>query len=180
MSTAQDAFRTQVAAVTEVDGGLELRVTLHNTTDRALHYLSAVRALDYDPATRRLTVRLSDEGREVVPGAANMRPPVSRVDPGADAEVVLRLPETISRLVPSRDGDPERVAFERLRIADAVEVVVEVAWADVPFYPDPREHDELVLPSVHWQQHTARSSLAREGRPAAEPDGDQPDRPSTG
>ena len=178
MSTSQDAFRTRVVAVAEVDGGLELRVTLHNSADRALHYLSAVRALDYDPAARVLTVRLSDEGREVVPGGANMRPPVSRIDPGSDAELVLQLPATISRLVPSPDGDTERVAFERLRIADAVEVVVEVAWADVPYYPDPRHHDDLVLPSVRWQQHTTRSTLTREEPPGAGPHGHAPGGPS--
>lgn len=164
MSTTEDALEAELAAVTEDDTGLEITVRLHNAVDRALHYVGAVRALDYDEAAGRLTVRLSDVGREVVPGAANVRPPMRYVDPGADAEVTFHLPAQITKLAPDPGGDDRKVAFERQRIADASEIVVEVAWADVPFYEDPRQHDDLVLPSVRWQQHSTRATFRRGGK----------------
>lgn len=161
MSTTDPDLHAVVADVVEDDDGLDVTIRLHNSADRALHYIGAVRALDYDPTARRLTVRLSDVGREVVPGAANLRPPTRSVDPGADAEVTVHLPAQITQLVPSPDGDERRVAFARQRIADAEEVVVEVAWSEVPFYADPRDHDDLVLPSVRWQQDTAYATTRR-------------------
>jgi hypothetical protein len=163
MTVDAGSLQAEVLAVEAVERGLEIRVRMANRADRALHYISDVRALDYDAAARRLTVKLSDEGREIVPGASNVHPPTRYLDPGSEAEVTLRVPAEISRLAPSPDGDPRKVAFERLRIADAEEVVVQIAWADVPFYEDPRPRAaaELVMPSVQWQQHRTDATFRR-------------------
>jgi hypothetical protein len=161
MATPPESLEANVAAVDETDEGLEVRVHLRNDADRALHYICDVRAIHYDSAARRLTVRLSDEGRVVVPGVANVRPPLRYIDPGSEAEITLKLPAEISKLAPAPSGDPREVAFQRQRIADAVEVVVEIAWADVPFYEDPRATTDNVLPSVVWQQRTQSATIRR-------------------
>jgi hypothetical protein len=161
MTVPEDSLRANVESVDETERGLEIRVQLRNDADRALHYISDVRALDYDPGSRKLTVRLSDRGRVVVPGAANVRPPLRYIDPGSEAEITLRLPEQITKLAPSPDVERRIVAFQQQRIADAEEVAVEIAWSDVPFYEDPRVSSEDVLPSVHWQQHEETASIRR-------------------
>jgi hypothetical protein len=157
----EESLEATVASVEENERGLVIRLRLRNHADRALHYIAAVRGLDYDPDTRRLTVRLSDVGRVVLPDTANVRPPIRSVDPAAEAEVTLQLPTKISKLAPDPGGDTRRVAFERQRIADAEDVVVEVAWADVPYYEDRRKHDASAMPSVRWQQHQQSATFQR-------------------
>ncbi len=162
MAVDEGSLEAEVDAVAVDEDGLRIRLRLRNSADRALHYIAAVRSVDYDPQARRLAVRLTDAGRVVVPGVSNVRPPMRFVDPGAEAELTLRLPATLSWLVSDPDGDPRRVAFDRHRITDAEDVVVEIGWADVPFYEDPRPRDDAVLPSVRWEQHR-RSAWHRPG-----------------
>lgn len=161
MAVSSESFQASIASVEPNERGLQIRIQLRNQADRALHYISAVRGLAYDPATKHLTIRLTDEGRAIVPGAANVRPPMRFIDPAAEAEITVQVPAQISKLAPSPDGDNRRVAFERHRIADAADVTIEIGWADVPFYEDPRPRDTTVMPSVHWQQHRETATLHR-------------------
>jgi hypothetical protein len=165
MTVERDALKTEIDAVGEADDGLEVRLVFRNDADRALHYIAGVRGLLYDPATKRLTVRLSDEGREIIPGGANIRPPFRHVEPGSQSELTLKLPTEITMLAEPTDPERKEVMFQAHRIADAEQIVVEVAWADVPFYEDPRPKDVEVMPSVVWQQHTQTASIVRD-RPA--------------
>ena len=49
-------LRGGIESVAIRDDGVELWVRLHNPLDRAAHYISNVRAMIFDPATRRLRV----------------------------------------------------------------------------------------------------------------------------
>jgi hypothetical protein len=55
----------------------------------------------------------------------------------------------------SRTAPPGELAFETHQLSDAEEVVINVAWADVPYYKDTRVTDDMRLPAARWQQHTA-------------------------
>lgn len=142
------------------DGGDEIIVTvrLKNTGNRAIHYISDLRARRYDPATKKLTLMLSDEGREVIPGAVAKLPKFRFVEPDTQAEIEIRIPDRIIKL--SRNVPPGQLAFEKQELADVEQVVVEVAWADVPYYKDTRERDleDLRLPASQWQQNKARAT----------------------
>jgi hypothetical protein len=156
-----ESLSAVVESVEETERWLEIRVQLRNSADRALHYISDVRRILYDPDTRALSVHLSDEGREVILHPA-VRPPTFRyIDPGAQAEITLRLPQSISKLGTPPDPERRQVNFVRQRIADAEEVTVEIAWADVPFYEDPRAGDAKELPTVRWQQHRLQTTYRR-------------------
>ena len=37
-------------------------------------------------------------------------------------------------------------------IADADEVVVNIGWADTPYYADPRKSKKQVMPTERWEQ----------------------------
>ncbi|HEV2837217.1 MAG TPA: hypothetical protein VGW58_18000 [Pyrinomonadaceae bacterium] len=143
-------------------GEMEVVVRMTNDADRALHYISDVRATRYDPSTKTLVVALSDEGREVIPGAIMKLPVFRRIDPRSTAEIRLRVPDRIIKL--SRSAPPGELAFETHQLSDAQEVVVEVAWADVPYYKDTRaKADDKRLPAARWEQHKARTKKAIKG-----------------
>ena len=78
--TKSNDLRADIRKVDSMDGQLRLVVRLSNKTTRALHYISDVRATRYDPATRILTLCMSDEGREVIPGAIAKLPVFRFVD----------------------------------------------------------------------------------------------------
>jgi hypothetical protein len=164
-STPADSLRVEVAGSTETEQGLRIQFTLSNTAERALHYIAEPRGLSFDAASDRLTVRLHDVGRELVPGSAQIRPDMRFVEPGATVEASIVIPTAITRLVPSSDGDLSKVAFETVRIADAAEIEVEIAWADTPFYEDPRPNRPEVFASVVWQQHLGRALLRNDAPP---------------
>ena len=160
MAVESTAFEATLDEVIDLGNRLLIRVTLRNQIDRALHYISEPRAIEYDPDANRLEVRLTDVGRVVVPGASNVAPTMQFIDPNGRAELEISLPAEIVRLVPT-DGDAKRVSFAKHRIADAAaggEVVVEIGWSDVPYYEDPRSSTELTMPSTQWQQHLLRAT----------------------
>jgi hypothetical protein len=147
------------------DRGLELIVRLSNPGSRALHYISEVRALRYDPATRWLNVRLSDNGLMVLPGIIANIPQIRVVDPQSEAEFSVSLPEKIVKLSET-PVPPGELALEEHRIADAAEIAVDVAWADTPLYQDTRPHDGDDRPSIaRWQQDELRLSYTMDQRP---------------
>ncbi len=151
-----DALKASIKSVEQPDDNIEVVVRLSNTAKRALHYIADVRATRYDPNTKRLTLALSDEGRQIIPGAISKLPVFRYVDPESDAEIRLKVPKRLIRL--SRAAPPGELAFETFQLSDAEELVVEVAWADVPYYKDTRVKDDKRLPAVRWEQHKARAT----------------------
>jgi len=145
-----------VKSMKMTDSGMEVLIRLQNPNTRAMHYISDVRALDYDPATKNLTVRLSDQGLTVIPSMVSMRPTFRFVDPESEAEILISLPQTIVKLgQPSATG---QVTLEEHRIADASEIAIDIAWADTQFYEDTRPSDSKELPAARWQQGKLRVS----------------------
>jgi hypothetical protein len=136
---------------TVTDTGIELVVRLHNPGGRALHYIAEVRGLPYDPVSRKLTVRLSDEGRQHLPASLNKHPEFRVVDPESEAEIKLTLPGRLIRFADQPDASGELV-LEELRIAEATQIEVAVGWADTPYYEDPRKTNDKRLPTARWQQ----------------------------
>jgi hypothetical protein len=143
-------------AARKADGAHVLTLRLQNPGARAVHYISDIRAYDYDTATSRLTVRLTDEGRMLIPSAVGRLPAFRSIDPNSESELALELPPRIVRLgKPSPSGE---IALEEQRLTDAAEIVVDVAWADTPFYTDPRESTDRRLPAARWQQGSLKLS----------------------
>lgn len=136
---------------------VELRLRLENPrADRALHYVSTPRAIVRDDATGRFEVRLTDQGREPIPGAAQMLPSFGRVDPASTALLTLTLPDAIVRMRPTAGPNGE-IELERLEIGPAAEVEVVIGWSDTAFYPDPRERKPAAAgPLDGWELSQTR------------------------
>lgn len=151
-----NSLTAAIKSVKPSDDKIELVVRLANTATRALHYIADVRSTRYDPQTRTLRLSTSDEGREVIPGAISKLPVFRRIDPESDAEIRFRIPARIIKL--SRNAPPGELAFETHQLSEVQEVVVEIAWADVPYYKDTRVTDDMRLPAARWEQHKARAT----------------------
>jgi hypothetical protein len=152
--------------MTEADKAFEITVRVQNPLDRAIHYIADVRAMVFDPATRRLRVQLSDQGREMPPGGVMILPRIRRVDPNSEAATTVRLPKTIVKLAatPAPGGE---VLFEEHAIADAEEIELDIGWSDTPFYADPRDASRETPPVSAWEQDTIRTVFtppARQGK----------------
>src|SRR5690349_18091534 len=91
-------LRIDVKAVRDSERTMELDVAVRNDTDRTLHYIGEVRAIEYEPSTRRLRLSLTDRGREVVPGGLYVLPTFRAVEPESAATLTLHLPRTIVKL----------------------------------------------------------------------------------
>ncbi len=152
-------LRGSVESMVEADDGVELEIRIRNPLDRAAHYISDVRAMIFDPATRRLRVQLSDQGREMPPGSIAMEPRFRMIDPHSEALIKVRLPKTIVKLAdaPSPAGE---VVFEEHTIADADEIELEIGWADTPYYSDPRDKSRGISPVSSWEQQSLRITFA--------------------
>jgi hypothetical protein len=170
-----DDLTAAIQSVAPVDTRLQVVVRLQNKAARALHYVAEVRATRYDPTTRTLTLALSDEGREVIPGLAGKLPVFRHVDPGSQAEIHLSVPDKIvklSRAVGSAESaGSDELAFETQQLSDVREVVVEVAWADVPYYQDTRASalQDARLPAARWEQHKARATKRQDKKRVLKP-----------
>lgn len=157
-----EALKASIKTAELIEDNMEIVVRLSNTAARAMHYITDVRTRKYDPETRTLTLSLSDEGREVILGIAAKMPVFRYIDPESDAEIHLKVPNRLVKL--SRKAPPGEVAFEVHELSDAAEVVIEVAWADVPYYNDTREIEDRRLPAARWQQHKARAVMRLDER----------------
>lgn len=148
-------MRGSIESMNEIDDGTELTIRLHNPLDRAIHYISDVRAMIFDTHTRRLRVQLSEQGLEMPPGGIAMKPRFRQIDPRSKAETKVRLPKTIMKLsnVPSPTGD---ILFEEHAITEADEIVLEIGWADTPYYGDPRKKSLDTSPISSWEQQSLR------------------------
>lgn len=153
-----DDLTASIKSMEPAEKQIELVVRLSNKATRALHYIADVRATRYDPNTKTLTLSLSDEGRQVIPGAISKLPVFRYIDPGSEAEIRLSVPDRVIKL--SRTAPPGELAFKTHQLSDVQEVIVEVAWADVPFYKEtrPRMKDDARLPAARWEQHKARAT----------------------
>jgi hypothetical protein len=149
--------KAEIRRIAFTERGGEIIVRLTNDNDRAVHYVADVRAMLFDASARRLTIRLSDTGRVLVAGLAAVEPDFRYIDPHSDAELQLLIPSTMVKLAGGTSAN-EEVLFEEHELAGAAEIVVEVAWADTPFYQDPRQTKVDRYPAAIWEQGRAVAS----------------------
>ena len=134
---------------------VELVVRLRNRhPDRVLHYISEVRGVAVDAG--RVVVRLTDQGRTVIPGAVGRLPAFGRIDPDSTARLALRLPATIVRMRTPATPTTE-VELDERPVDPAAEFEVVIGWSDTPYYPDPRAGQGPSGRTGDWEQGQIRA-----------------------
>jgi len=144
--------------ISELDDAFELAVRIRNPLDRAIHYISDVRGVIFDPASRRVRVKLSEQGMDLPPGGIAMEPRFRKIDPHSEAVVKVRLPKTIVKLAGEPSADNE-VTFEEHAIADADQIDLDIGWSDTPYYKDPREKTRGATPFSAWEKQSLRTTF---------------------
>jgi hypothetical protein len=169
------------ASVQDDGMSLQLRIVVHNPAGRTRHVYTSIRALRYDKNTKTLEVQMSDHGlmeprdrrnpaQEDVSSANFILPHMTDVAAGAEAEISIRVPRTITRIDP--DAPPAPVLkLETLPVHEADDVEVAVAWGDTPFYSDPREPFQMRKQLAAWAKGVARYSIHRNAPPDKPPTG---------
>jgi len=148
-------------------GALKGEITLVNRGARTIQAYGSVRGLLFDPATKLLTVLLSDQRLLGVQHASHfLLPRAVAVDPGGKRLVEVPLPEVITRLTPG--PDPRAPALTTIPLSQAETAEVEVAWSEQPFYRDPRDQKgDMREQFLRWPQGFAVSRF-----PVAIPSGE--------
>lgn len=155
-----------------------LDIGISNSATRTMHLYASPRKIEYDPASRHLTVTLSDESTAELPGGSFVQPRFTSVDGGGHTVIRVMLPRVITRLVQASDLSSAQT--EALPIYEAATVEVAVAWSDTPYYPDPRPTERSARAQLAgWQHGVARGNGVARGR--SEPGlGDEPAPPQPG
>jgi hypothetical protein len=143
------------------DDGEELvvAVDIHNSSDRTWYAIAAPRRILYDNATKVATLELFQRPPTgpIRLQAMFVRPPFEMLEPGRATKLRLIVPRVIKRLVPAAPGGSGSIV-ELLPIHEAESLSVEIAVADVPFYPDSRDkvHKKMERLSVReWDESLA-------------------------
>ena len=146
----------EVVRVETQDDGTNLIVTieLRNKSQRTLHVYAEPRNIQYDQATKRLTIYLTDRQTKEMMGSIFRRPRLRAVDANGTTVLTLKLPRELTRLAQTAEKQPAP-QFEKLAIHEAESVEVHVAWSDRPFYTDPRPKQTKRTPLeelVAWEK----------------------------
>lgn len=142
--------KVNIGTIAADNDELRIIVKLNNSNARAIYCIGDVRTIDYDPGSRKLEVRLTDAGRTLIPGIANMEPVIRTIDPGSDAELELRLHKTVVKLAPAGGSNPE-LQLQEWNLSEAEDIEVKIGWADIPHYHDTRDTESKEMPSTRWE-----------------------------
>jgi hypothetical protein len=175
------------ASIDDDGKSLHLRFVVHNPAGRTRHVYTSIRALRYDKVTKMLEVQMSDHGlmeprdrRNPAPNDVSpanfILPQMTDVAAGADAEISLHVPRTITRI--DANAPPAAVLrLETLQVHEADTVQVDVAWGDTPFYSDPREPFQMRKQLTGWAKGVCRYTIQRNAPPDKPPTGSPNDPP---
>jgi hypothetical protein len=162
-----------VESVEANDNGNNLNLVIHlrNNSNQTLHAQAVVRGINYDPATKELTYRLTDRALiGSVPRSWYILPKVVAIDPHSTGTIELKQSRYLTRISPESSGHAPTI--EQLPIHEATSVVAEVGWSDKPFYSDPRQKTKKSMPEqvVAWERDVATGRSER--KPYSPPFGD--------
>lgn len=122
-------------------GKFVVKVKVKNPEDRTLYTYGSARRIIYDNATGKLTLYLHDhhlsKEEETVISPHLRQPRFVPLEAGVETEISVALHPVLTRIrtAVERGNGP---LFEELRISEAKEIEVEVAYQDTPFYYNPK------------------------------------------
>lgn len=123
------------------DEKFAVRVKVKNQENRTLYAYGSARRIFYDNATGKLTLylhdhHLSEEEEELI--SPHLRQPrFVPLEARTETEVKITLNPVLNRIRSAieRGNGP---LFEELRISEAKEIDIEIAYQDTPFYYNPK------------------------------------------
>ena len=151
-----------VTATQEPDGYTML-IRVYNPTDRTLHAYASPRRIQFDAATKTLSIAFHDQhiAEDSLIGKHLKEPKILVIEGKTEGEIKIRFPQTIKRIRPASEtgGEP---GVEEIHPETATTVSVEIAHQDTPFYYDPKTNNARQL--KQWGNVIARKVLPVEGR----------------
>lgn len=133
--SGDDEIRITSVRLEDTGSKLLAHVGVHNGTAYSLYVYERPRRILWDEPTKTLTLAMREnECTDTSTLCLHYAFPQYReVDGDTDEDVVVELPRTLSKLAtPAQGSGSAAPTFEKLEIATASRVVVEMAWADDP------------------------------------------------
>jgi hypothetical protein len=124
-----------------VDGErIVLDVAVRNPQARTLYAYETVRRIQYDPATRELTVSLHDHHIDADHPIAPhlLQPRFAQLEGGTVTPVTITLPRVVRRIRSAAEREGGEPMVEVLPIEQATRITIEMAHQDTPYYYNPR------------------------------------------
>lgn len=143
------------------DRGLQvLDLKVENQTDAPMHLVVRPRGVSVD-ASGAVHLRFWDEPLpEGVVAALFSRPPTRILESGEQATIKIKFPVQFREV--SGQSAQGRAEIRIIDTLTAPEVILDLAWANLPFYPDTRQ-EERPRPRILFEQSarwtTGRHSL---------------------
>lgn len=133
------------------------KITILNECDRTVYVYSEVRRYLYNNDTKNLTICLHDNyiTEDHILSKHLKEPMMQELPRSGDSMLILKLPKTIKRIksASERQGDNDMV--EQLNISEAIEVDLEIAHQDTPFYYNPKMNNARQL--NQWGKKVVKS-----------------------
>lgn len=132
--SGDDEIRITSVRLEDTGSKLLAHVGVHNGTAYSLYVYQRPRRILWDEPTKTLTLAMRENECTDTSSTLCLHyafPQYVEVDGDTNEDVVVELPRTLSKLAASPTGGAAP-AFEKLEIATANRVLVEMAWADDP------------------------------------------------
>jgi len=157
----QKTYTVELRALTAdvEEENLVLRVKIFNPTQRTLHAYESRRQLLYDNATGNLTLCLHDQHiQEDSPYSLHLtEPQFVTLEGGAETEIKISLPKVIKRIRSAAEKGDSGASIELLRVSEAKEVQLEIAYNATPFYHNPKADNAKQL--KEWGCNIAKANF---------------------
>jgi hypothetical protein len=130
------------ASTAEVeDERFVVRVKIFNPQPRTLYAYGSQRRMLYDNNTGKLTLHFHDQHVQEESSAAHHLPVPTFVplEENKETEIVISLPKVMNRFRSAAERGGSGPLTEQLRVSEAKEVELEIAYHDTPFYYNPKD-----------------------------------------
>ena len=136
---------------------LVMRVKIFNAGQRTLHAYRDPRLILYDNATGKLTLYLHDQHvEEDSPLSHHLpEPALAPLEGKTETEIKISLPKVMNRFKSAAERGGSGPITEQLRVSEANEVHLEIAYNDTPFYENP--NTDFAQQLLEWGCNIAKA-----------------------
>jgi hypothetical protein len=136
-----------------------MRMKVFNPKQRTLHAYKDPRHLQYDNVTGKLTLYLHDQtvGKNSTVSHHLPEPSLAPLEGKTETEIKISLPKVMNRFKSAAERSNSGPIIEQLRIYEAKEIYLEIAYNDTPFYENPKADTATEL--KEWGRSIAKASF---------------------
>jgi hypothetical protein len=136
-----------------------VRVKIFNPKQRTVHAYRDPRRILYDNTTGKLSLYLHDQHVEEdsIFSRHLPEPALAPLEGETETEIKISLPKVMNRFKSAAERGSSGPITEQLRVSEANEVQLEIAYNDTPFYDEPEVDQAKQL--KEWGRNIAKADF---------------------